>query len=221
LNTYQVTVNPGSGSCNPGTHTVNHGDASSAQTCSRSGYSFVAFTQSGCGGIFNTSTGVCSSVTSAMTITATWSNIAPAFSIAPAEATASYSTSPTSIGSSITFQATATDAINSYYLIICSTNSVTPGASGAAPTCGATTYCTSSATTSGSQASCSYTTLSGDAWSNAWYGFVCDNHSTDTKCSAANQGSGNSGSPFYVNHSPTFTDINITDSSQNPTESIQ
>ena len=221
LNTYQVTVNPSSGSCNPGTHTVNHGDASSAQTCSRSGYSFVAFTQSGCGGIFNTSTGVCSSVTSAMTITATWSNIAPAFSIAPAEATASYSTSPTSIGSSITFQATATDAINSYYLIICSTNSVTPGASGAAPTCGATTYCTSSATTSGSQASCSYTTLSGDAWSNAWYGFVCDNHSTDTKCSAANQGSGNSGSPFYVNHSPTFTDINITDSSQNPTESIQ
>ena len=67
----------------------------------------------------------------------------------------------------------------------------------------------------------SYTTVSGDAWSNPWYGFVCDNHSTDTKCSAANQGSGNSGSPFYVNHSPTFTDINITDSSQNPTESIQ
>ena len=221
LNTYQVTVNPSSGSCNPGTHTVNHGDASSAQTCSRSGYSFAGFTQSGCGGIFNTSTGVCSSVTSAMTITATWSNIAPAFSIAPAEATASYSTSPTSIGSSITFQATATDAINSYYLIICSTNSVTPGASGAAPTCGATTYCTSSATTSGSQASCSYTTLSGDAWSNAWYAFVCDNNSADPKCSSANQGSGDTGSPFYVNHSPTFTDINITDSSQNPTESIQ
>jgi len=144
-------------------------------------------------------------VTSPITVTANWSNIAPAFSIAPAEATASYSTSPTSIGSSITFQATATDAINSYYLIICSTNSVTPGANGAAPTCGATKYCNSTATTSGSQASCSYTTLSGDAWSNAWYGFVCDNHSTDTKCSAANQGSGNSGSPFFVNHKPSFT----------------
>lgn len=206
-NTYTVTVNGnGATSCTNGTHTRTYGQASLAPGCNRTGYTLANYSLTGtCGGTFTASTGVCSSVTSPITVTANWSNIAPAFSIAPAEATASYSTSPTSIGSSITFQATATDAINSYYLIICSTNSVTPGASGAAPTCGATKYCNSSATTSGSQASCSYTTVSGDAWSNAWYGFVCDNHSTDTKCSAANQGSGNSGSPFYVNHNPSFT----------------
>ncbi|HPQ79412.1 MAG TPA: InlB B-repeat-containing protein, partial [Candidatus Dojkabacteria bacterium] len=221
LNTYQVTVNANGGSCDPGTHTVDHGNQSLAQTCSRGGYTFSGFTQSGCGGSFNTSTGECSSVTSAMTITATWSNIAPAFSATPYEAVASYSTSPTSIGSSITFRATATDANANYYLIICSTNSVTPGASGAAPSCGSTKYCNSSSTASGSQASCSYTTNSGDAWSNAWYAFVCDNNSADPKCSSANQGSGDSGSPFYVNHPPTFSDISITDSSQNPTESVQ
>ena len=201
-----VTVNANSGTCPNDDHTRTPGAASLAPGCTRTGYTLTNYTLTGtCGGTFTASTGVCSSVTSPITVTANWSNIAPAFSVAPAEATASYSTSPTSIGASITFQATATDAINSYYLIICSTNSVTAGSGGAAPTCGATAYCTSSATTSGSQASCSYTTVSGDAWSNAWYGFVCDNHSTDTKCSAANQGSGNSGSPFYVNHNPSFT----------------
>ena len=192
----------------PNPYPVAYGTASPTVSYNtNTGYTFVNFsvTSGTCGGTFTASTGVCSSVTGALTIQANWSNIAPAFSVAPAEATASYSISPTSIGASITFQATATDAINSYYLIICSSNSVTPGASGAAPTCGATAYCTSSATTSGSQASCSYTTVLGDAWSNPWYGFVCDNHSTDAKCSTANQGSGNSGSPFYVNHNPSFT----------------
>lgn len=220
LNAYQVTVNANSGSCNPGTHPVNHGSASTSQSCTRTGYTFNNFTVTTgtCGGTFTASTGVCSSVTGAITITAGWTNIAPTFTTNPAEATASTSAVPTSIGSSITFNATATDANASYYLIICSTNSVTPGSGGAAPSCGGTKYCNSTATASGTQASCSYTTISGNAWSNAWYGFVCDNN-TDSKCSTSSQGLGDTGSPFFVNHIPSFTVVN-NNSPQDPGSSV-
>ncbi len=39
-------------------------------------------------------------------------NVVPVFTVAPAEATASYATVPTNVGGTITFQATATDANN-------------------------------------------------------------------------------------------------------------
>ena len=168
---------------------------------------FVNFTitSGSCAGTFTASTGTCSIVQVPITIVAVWYNSPPTFTVAPYETVASYSTSPTAIGVSLPFRARATDLNASYYLIICSSNSVTAGASGAAPTCGATTYCTSSATASGSYATCSYTTSSGDAWSNAWYAFVCDSNVDQATCSSASQGSGNSGSPFYVNHNPSFT----------------
>lgn len=135
-------------------------------------------------------------------------NTAPSITTGPAESPASSATAPTAIGSSITFSATASDANGeNYYLIICSTNSVTAGTSGGAPTCGGTTYCTSSSTTSGSATNCSYTTQASNAWSNAWYAFVCDANTTTAKCSSSYQGTGDSGSPFFVNHVPTFTAI--------------
>ena len=96
--------------------------------------------------------------TDTVTTSVTVGNTAPSFTAGPAEATASTSTAPTAIGSSVTFNATAADANGeNYYLIVCSTNSVTAGTSGNAPTCaaGATTYCTSSSTASASAASCS------------------------------------------------------------------
>lgn len=63
-------------------------------------------------------------------------NSAPSFTSGPAENTASTSTAPTSIGATVQFNATATDANGeSYYLIVCSTNSVTAGSVGASPTC--------------------------------------------------------------------------------------
>lgn len=156
-------------------------------------------------------------ITSQVTI----GNTAPSFTSGPAEATASTSTAPTSIGGTVQFNATATDPNSEgYYLIICSTNSVTAGSGGASPTCGARTYCkNTSAISSGTATSCSYTAVDTDPWSNAWYAFVCDNNSTVAACSAYSQGSGDSGSPFFVNHPPRFTAIS-SNTPQNPGSSI-
>ena len=149
-------------------------------------------------------------------------NSAPTFTGGVYEDPASTATNPTAIGATITFRATATDANGeNYYLIVCSSNSVTPGTGGSAPTCGDTKYCgTTSPTTSGSASSCSYTTKSTDAWSNPWYAFACDTNATSA-CSPASQGTGSDGSesPFYVNHPPTFTSVS-NNSPVNPGQSV-
>jgi len=141
-------------------------------------------------------------VTTAVTV----GNNAPVITDGPRENPTSSATTPTDIGSDTTFEVTATDSnSDDYYLIVCSTDAVTP-VNGGAPTCDVTTWCVSSATTSGSQATCSRTALAGDSVSNIWYGFVCDGHSSFADCSpSGNQGSGDSGSPFVVNHQASFT----------------
>jgi len=151
-------------------------------------------------------------VTTAVTV----GNSAPVFTAGPAENPASYATTPTNVGSDTTWEATATDANGeNYYLIICSSASVSP-TNGGAPTCGATTYCTSTATTSGSPTSCARTALAGDAVSNDWYAYVCDGNATSAACNTTGQtGSGDSGSPFVVNHAPSFTAV-INDSPKDP-----
>lgn len=152
-------------------------------------------------------------------------NTSPTFSSFPVEETPSTSTAPTAIGGTVKFNATATDVNGeSYYLIVCSTDSVTPGVGGAAPTCGGTEYCKNgtSPVASGVATTCSYTALATDAWSNAWYAFVCDNNSTQPACSPSSQGSGTptgSESPFFVNHPPAFTVIS-SNTPQNPGSSI-
>lgn len=150
-------------------------------------------------------------VTTAVTV----GNSAPVITAGPAENPVSSTTSPTNVGLDVTWQATATDYNgDNYYLIICSSDSVTPVNSNP-PTCGATTWCTSTATTSASQATCSRTTLVGDAYTNNWYAFVCDG-TTAAACSATgNTGTGDSGSPFVVNHRPSFTAVS-NDSPKNP-----
>lgn len=147
----------------------------------------------------------------------TINNTAPTFSVDPVETVASYIDAPTNVGSSVTFQATGTD-INSdnYYLAICKTNAITVNNSGA-PVCDGGNWCTSTSTASASQTSCSYTTLIGDAEVNAWYAFVCDATGAQM-CSSSSQGTGNSGSPFEVNHRPSFTAM--TDGASNPGGSI-
>lgn len=143
------------------------------------------------------------SVTTSVTV----GNSAPSFTAGPTESSESSSTSPTNVGNSVTFNATGTDSNSEdYYLIVCSTNAVTANEE-AAPTCDVSTWCVSSATTSGDPTSCSYTTLVGDAESNAWYAFVCDGNSSSANCSSAQQGSGGTGSPFAVNHAPNFSNI--------------
>ena len=167
-------------------------------------------------GLFRSFSATYTNITTQVTV----GNSAPSFTSGPAENTASTNTAPTSIGGTVQFNATATDPNGeSYYLIVCSTNSVTPGSSGAAPTCGATTYCkNTTAVSSGTATSCSYTTIAENAWSNDWYAFVCDNNSTAATCSSYSQGSGTptgSESPFYVNHPPVFTVIG-SNTPQNP-----
>lgn len=145
-----------------------------------------------------------------VTTSVTVGNSPPVITAGPAESTASDGTTPTNEGANVTFQATATDSnAEDYYLAICKTDSITPGAAGAAPTCAASsTWCVSTATDSGVQASCSYTTVNGDAESNVWYAFVCDNNSTASSCSlTGDDGNGATGSPFKVNHDPSFSAV--------------
>ena len=154
-----------------------------------------------------------------MNTSVTVGNSAPSFTVAPAESPASYATVPTAIGNNITFSATATDNnYENYYLILCSTN-VVSATNGGAPTCGGTQYCVSASTASGTSTSCSYTTTAANPWQNAWFAFVCDNNATSASCSSSHQGSGNSGSPFFVNHVPAFTVIN-NNSPRNPGQSV-
>lgn len=134
-------------------------------------------------------------------------NSPPAFTAGPAESTASTAASPTNEGTGVTFQATANEPNSeNYYLAVCKTNSIT-AVDGSAPTCGGGAWCVSTSTADDAQATCTHTTVDGDAQVNAWYAFVCDANATASECSAASQGTGDSGSPFNVNHDPSFTVI--------------
>lgn len=133
-------------------------------------------------------------------------NSAPAFTVQPFETVASTTAIPTNVGSTVTFQATGTDGNNeNYYLAICKTNAISAN-NNAVPTCTGGNWCISGSTTSGSPATCGYGTLQSDIESNNWYAFVCD-YSSNSVCSAMANGSGDSGSPFEVNHAPSFGTI--------------
>ncbi len=134
-------------------------------------------------------------------------NTGPTFTSIPAENPVSTTADPTNSKYDVTFQATATEPNSeNYYLAICKSDAITP-VSGSAPTCDGGAWCVSTATASGNQATCSYTTANGDTETNAWYGFVCDGNSTNPQCSTSSQGSGDGGSPFQVNHQSSFTNI--------------
>jgi len=77
---------------------------------------------------------------------------------------------------------------------------------GQIPTCTGTPYCNSGATAiaSGTGTSCTYNSSGTTTWSTAWYGIVCDNYAANQQC-ASSQGSGDSGSPLFVNHAPSFS----------------
>lgn len=137
-------------------------------------------------------------------------NSAPAFTVQPFETVASTTIAPTNVGSTVTFQATGTDGNSeNYYLAICKSNAITANNNGA-PTCTGGNWCISSSTTSGSPATCGFGTLQATAESNAWYAFVCD-HSPSSSCSTMSQGTvGGDGSPFEVNHPPSFISIGVT-----------
>jgi len=143
------------------------------------------------------------SVTTSVTV----GNSAPTFTVDAAESSESSSTSPTNEGGTVTIQATGTDSNNeSYYMIVCETDAVSTNG-GAAPTCPGGAWCTSTLTNSASQASCNIDTTGNSTESNDWYAFLCDDNSSAQACSSSSQGSGGTGSPFAVNHRPTFAAI--------------
>lgn len=122
--------------------------------------------------------------------------VAPVITSGPSDGGSSAAT-PTPAGSNVVFTATATHAGgNNYYLALCKTDAITPNAS-AAPTCTGDSWCVSSSTTQGTEATCNYTTTAANRGNNAWFAFVCD-HSAGSLCSASSQGTGNTGSPFVV-----------------------
>lgn len=146
-------------------------------------------------------------------------NAPPVFDGNPVENPISSSTSPINVGDTIAFVATATDVeLNNYKLLICSSDSVVPDVSGGeGHACGATTFASSSFVAQGTQATAYYDVVDPGAEFDDWWAFVCDNHATQADCVASgNQGSGDSGSPFYVNHAPSFTAIATTDNNKDP-----
>lgn len=73
--TRTVNINPNNGTCSTGTHTPCYGASSTAPGCTRVGYTLSSYSlEPGytCGGTFNSTTGVCSSVTSDISIKANW-----------------------------------------------------------------------------------------------------------------------------------------------------
>lgn len=132
---------------------------------------------------------------------------APAFTVPPFEDPSSTSASPTNTGNNVTFKATATDAdADDYYLAICKTDAVSAN-SQSAPTCTGGEWCVSNLTSSGNQANCSYPVTGSENETEGWYAFVCD-YALGSLCSTSSQGTGDSGSPFKVNHQPSFSTIN-------------
>lgn len=172
--------------------------------------------------VFNSFSATYTNITTQVTV----GNSAPTFTAGPTESAPGLSGGTSNScggaavsGATITFSATGTDSnTHSYYFLVCSTSSVTPpGTAGALPTCAATAFCNSGATAiaSGTATSCTYNSSSTTAWSTAWYGIVCDNYAANQLCTSS-QGSGNSGSPLYVNHPPAFPTSSVSPTSGNP-----
>lgn len=144
------------------------------------------------------------------------------------ESPKSDSTTPTNEGTNVPIKATSIDPNDdNYFLIVCSTDSVTPeGGAGNAPSCGATQYCLSSSQTDEVEATCNASTTGLASESYVWYAFVCDDV-VGSMCSTSSQGtlSDGSESPFKVNHAPSFTAVvddggSGPDSGANPDGSI-
>ncbi|MEA1963064.1 MAG: hypothetical protein U9M94_02370 [Patescibacteria group bacterium] len=153
-------------------------------------------------------------------------NAPPSMSGHPIEVPASTSTSPINIGDTLTITVEASDGeSNSYYLIICSSNSIeVDQASGTNHHCSDITFGSSTLTASGVVAT---TTFAVDdpsddpgAETDEWYAFVCDNHATQADCSSHSQGaspgSGDNSSPFYINHAPSLASVSTTDDNKDP-----
>lgn len=163
--------------------------------------------------------------------TVTIKNSAPSFVQSPVENPVSGPSAPINVGGSISFNvpvnAINDQEANDFWLLICSggTASVTPGS---APVCigGGTQLCRSNAAssspTTSSSTSCTFNNVpdQGSETRN-WSAYVCDNHPNQPDCSPSNSGTGDSGSPFYINHAPTVVSATSSINFINPGQDFQ
>lgn len=137
-------------------------------------------------------------------------NTPPQWNVDAQEQSESSTASPTNSGSVITWVATGNDPSDSdYYLLICNSTSTPTANASAPPTCGggqANQWAVSAATTDMTQASAATTTTASFAETNNWYAWICDGDPSLPRCNTTYKtGTGNTASPFIVNHRPTFT----------------
>ncbi|MDD5621292.1 MAG: peptidoglycan-binding protein, partial [Candidatus Pacebacteria bacterium] len=129
---------------------------------------------------------------------------APVVSSGPSDNSSS-ATTPTDAGDDVTFDATALESgTGQYRLIVCKTTGLTESDCDGGSS---DRWCKTDLVNSSQEASCTYTTSNASSESNVWYAYVCD---TLNNCSSVSQGSGDSGSPFNVNHRPTFASVTDT-----------
>lgn len=156
--------------------------------------------------------------TDTATTTVTVRNAAPAIVGEPAESPSSASTTPVNIGDSLSFTATASDPEgDNFYLLICDQDGATPGAGGIAPHCDHTQFCVSASTTDDGLATCSYNVSGIVAETQTWVAYVCDDNTIDPACVLESKnGTGDSGSPFHINHAPSLDAVYTSTNNQNP-----
>lgn len=153
--------------------------------------------------------------TTGLTASGSITNTSPAIA-SPSSDGGSSNTTPTDAWTNVNFSAWAND-VNSdqYFLAICKTAAVTPGALGTTPnppTCASVpnTWAISSATNSNFQATVNYATSGSDVSLNNWYAFVCDNlpSASGPKCfPEISEGDAKDGDPGYPLAYVTFTGV--------------
>lgn len=147
---------------------------------------------------------------STATTTVTVLNTPPNWTENPFTSPASNTSTPTNAGSNVTFLAIGTSPNNNnYYLLICMTSSTPTPNAGAAPTCGGgngNQWAVSTSTVSGATSTAIYTSTATSSQINPWFAWICDGQVSNPRCNATyEQGSGGSGSPFVIDHAPSFT----------------
>lgn len=151
------------------------------------------------------------------TTTVTVINTPPSWTVDATESPESSTSSPTNATSTVTWTGQGTDPnAQDYFLIICKTSAAPTPNNGAPPSCngGASNMWGISATTSsGVTATATYATLVSDAELNDWWASICDADSFNAACNSdIQQGTGDAGSPFHVNHRPRFTLLDVSPS---------
>ncbi len=158
------------------------------------------------------------------TTTVTIGNKAPDWVQFAEEASESSAANPTNAGDDVSWNAIATDLNgDDYYLLICSTSSAPTANDGAEPDCaGGASYewAVSSNTATNTTSTATYTTQDSDPEANNWYAFICDDNLSGARCNTTYAtGTGNTASPFVVNHRPDL-DALSNNSPQDPSGTV-